>query len=78
MQIGLEFAVEFESQDLKIGIILAVLKHSGKIPSDHELFNSIETVGEIRGLKFCTYIYRNIHEISGLIIYMIVIYNDNI
>ena len=29
MEIGLLFTVEFESKDLKIGIILAVLKHSG-------------------------------------------------
>ena len=47
MEIGLEFAVEFESPDLKIGIILAVLKHSGKIPSDSELLKSNETVGAI-------------------------------
>ena len=30
----MEFAVEFESPDLKTGIILAVLKHSGNIQSD--------------------------------------------
>ena len=35
-----------------MGIILAVLKHSGKIPSDSELFKSIETVGAIRGLEY--------------------------
>ena len=50
MEIGLEFSVEFESPDLKIGIILAVLKHCGKIPSDSEFLKSIETVGAIRGL----------------------------
>ena len=33
MEISLQFAVEFESPDLKIGIILAV---SGKILSDNE------------------------------------------
>ena len=48
MEIGLEFEVEFESPDLKIGIILAVLKHCGKIPPDSELLKSIETVGAIR------------------------------
>ena len=30
-------------------MILAVLKHSGKMPSDTELLKSIETVGEIIG-----------------------------
>ena len=30
-----------------MGLILAVLKHSLKIPSDSELLKSIETVGEI-------------------------------
>ena len=40
-----------ESPDLKMGIILAVLKHSGKIPSDNELLKSIETVRDIRGAK---------------------------
>ena len=39
------------SPDLKMGIILAVLKHSGKIPSYNELLKSIETVGEIRDAK---------------------------
>ena len=34
-----------------MGIILAVLKHSIKIPSDNELLKSIETVGEIREPK---------------------------
>ena len=34
-----------------MGIILAVLKHCGKIPSDSELLKSIETVGEIREAK---------------------------
>ena len=32
-------------------IIFAVLKHSGKIPSDNELLKSIATVGEILGAK---------------------------
>ena len=32
-------------------MILAVLKHSGKIPSDHELLKSIKTGGEIIGAK---------------------------
>ena len=36
---------------MKISIILAVLKHSGKIPSDNELLKSIETVGAIREAK---------------------------
>ena len=36
---------------MKIGIILAVLKHSGKIPSDSELLKTNETVGAIRGAK---------------------------
>ena len=39
------------SPDLKILIILTILKHSEKILSDNELLNSIETVGEIRGAK---------------------------
>ena len=51
MEIGQQFTVEFESPDLKIRIILAILKHSGKIPSDNELLKSIETVGEIGGVK---------------------------
>ena len=34
-----------------MGIIVAVLKHSGKIPSDSELLKSIETVGAIRRAK---------------------------
>ena len=51
MEIGLWFAVEFESPDLKIGIILAVLKHYEKIPSDSELLKSIETVEAIRAAK---------------------------
>ena len=51
MEIGLEFVVEFESPDLKMEIILAILKHSGK-PPDNELLNSIGIVGEIMGLKF--------------------------
>ena len=51
METGLQFAVEFESPDLKMDIILAVLKHSGKISSDSELLKSIETVGVIRGAK---------------------------
>ena len=38
MEIGLEFAVDFESPDLKIWIRFAVLKHSGKIPSDSEFY----------------------------------------
>ena len=33
---------------MKIGINLAVLKHSGKIPSDSEILKIIETVGAIR------------------------------
>ena len=32
-------------------IILTVLKHSGKIPLDNELLNSIETAWEIGGAK---------------------------
>ena len=36
---------------MKIGIIFAVLKHSGKIPSDSELLKSIEIVGAIRGAR---------------------------
>ena len=51
MEIGLLFAVEFELLDLKIGIILIVLKHSGNIPSDEQLLKSIETVGAIREAK---------------------------
>ena len=51
MEIDLSFAVDFESPDLKIGIIFAVLKHSGKIPSDSELLKSIETVLAIRGAR---------------------------
>ena len=43
--------MEFESPDLKIWIILAVLKHSGKILSDTEILKSIETIGEIIGAK---------------------------
>ena len=39
------------SPDLKIRIILAVLKYSGKIPSDTELLKSIESVWEIIGAK---------------------------
>ena len=35
----------------QIGVILAVLKHSGKIPSDNELLKSIGTVVKIRGAK---------------------------
>ena len=34
-----------------MGIMFAVLKHSGKIPSDNELIKSMEIVGEIRGAK---------------------------
>ena len=34
-------------KELKIGIILTVLKHSRKIPSDNELLKRIETVREI-------------------------------
>ena len=37
MEIGLQVAVKFKSQDLIMRIILAVLKHPGKIPSDNEL-----------------------------------------
>ena len=51
MEIGLYFEVKFESPDLKIGIILAVLKHSGKIPSDSALLKSTETVCAIREAK---------------------------
>ena len=36
---------------MKIGIILAVEKYSGKIPSDNELLKSIETVGAISEAK---------------------------
>ena len=36
---------------MRIGIIFAVLKHSGKIPSDSELLKSIETVGAIKGAR---------------------------
>ena len=36
---------------MKIGMILTDLKLSGKIPSDSELINSIETVGPIREAK---------------------------
>ena len=36
---------------MKIEIILAVLKHSGKVPSDNELLKSVETVREIIGAK---------------------------
>ena len=36
---------------MKIEIILAVLKHSGKIPSDHELLKNVETVAETSGAK---------------------------
>ena len=50
MEIGLSFAVEVQSPELRIGIILAVLKHSGKIPSDNELLKIIETVE--RGIFF--------------------------
>ena len=39
-----------------MGIILALLKHSGKIPSDNELLKSIEIVGEITGAKI---VYTN-------------------
>ena len=52
IEIGRWFTVEFESQDLKIGIILAVLKHSVKIPSDNELWKSFDTAGKMEGLKF--------------------------
>ena len=34
-----------------MGIISAVLNHSGKIPSDNKLLKSIEIAGEIRGDK---------------------------
>ena len=69
MEIGLLFAVDFESPDLKMGIIFAVLKHSGKIPSDSELLNSIETVGANRGarsvdLLFCLRIRLTISSLS--------------
>ena len=50
------FTAEFESQDLKIEIILAVYKHSGKVPSDNELLKSIETEGKILGAKI---LYKN-------------------
>ena len=39
------------SPDLKIWIILAILKHSGKVTSGNELLKSIETAGEIRAAK---------------------------
>ena len=51
MEIGLYITVKFELPDLKIGIILAVLKQSGKASSDNELLKSIETVGEIIGAR---------------------------
>ena len=56
--------MEFESPDLKIGIILAVLKHSGKIPSDTELLKSIETVGETIGAKI---LYNYKYRIGGYV-----------
>ena len=68
MERGLSFAVEVQSPELRIGIILAVLKHSGKIPSDNELLKIIETVGEIRGGFFFIYKYKNIHEVSGFVL----------
>ena len=40
----------FESPDLKMGIILAVLKHSVRIYSD-KLSKSVETVWETREAK---------------------------
>ena len=52
----------------KNGIILAVLKHSGKIPSDNKLLNSIETVGTIIGPKIFIYKYQNIHEVGGFVL----------
>ena len=51
MVIDLEFTVEFESPDLKFLIILAVSKHSGKVPTDNELLKSIEIIREICGAK---------------------------
>ena len=64
-----------------MGINLAILKHSGKIPSDNELLKSIETVGEIRDAKivyinagifmrsvdlfFCLQIRSTISSLSG-------------
>ena len=58
MEICLEFTVEFESPDLKIRLILAVLKHSGKVPSDNESLKNIETVGEIIGAKIYIWILK--------------------
>ena len=51
MEIGIEFAVEFESPDLKMGIILAVLKHSGKNTFRHLVIKEYETVGAVRGAR---------------------------
>ena len=42
---------------MKMGTILAVLRQSGKIPSDNELLKSIETVADIREAKI---LYINI------------------
>ena len=61
MEIGPKFALEFESPDFKMGIILAVWKHFGKIPSDNELLKSIEAVGEqeySRGQRMCSSAYK--------------------
>ena len=46
-----------------MGIILAVLQYSGKIPSDNELLKSIEIVGDIRGAK-SIYINTEIFMVS--------------
>ena len=64
MDIGLQFIVEFELPDLKIRIILAILKFSGKITCDTELLKSIETVGEIIGAKIS---YINIRIFMRLV-----------
>ena len=51
MKIGLSFAVEFCHQ-IKNLKFFVVFNHSGKVPSGNELLKSIETIGEIRDLKF--------------------------
>ena len=50
MEVDLKFTVEFELPDIKIRIILDVLKHSGKFSSESELLKSIETRRNKRGL----------------------------
>ena len=52
-EIGLEFAVEYESPDLKMGIILAVFKAFWKnTNSDNESLKSIGKYHKLEGLKF--------------------------